>query len=101
MPLQAFQIDADIVLEFDANGVIATARFDDCDLVVRANDSFGEQEARGKVFIVARRSHRDRHAARLPLAAGFIAETNLQRLLYGNPVVQRFAQITAKLFNFN
>jgi hypothetical protein len=37
----------------------------------------------------------------LPFAADFIAKANLQRLLYGNPVVQRFAQITAKLFNFN
>ena len=68
MPLQAIQIDRNVIGEFDAHHVDqailgrGTARRDGDDIVVPCNDAFGEQKADGELVVVAGRTHRDRNA---------------------------------------
>ena len=87
VPLQAIEVDGNAGLEFDANRIIAIAGFHDGQVIRRAQDALREQKPDGQVLVVAGCAHRDRDALSMPLAALFIAKTNLQRLLDRNPII--------------
>ena len=95
MAAQSFEVDIDVVFEFDADRVVALAGLHDSNVSRGSDDLFGIQEADSQLLVVTGRTHRNRHGLRQSFAGLLKAKPNLERLLDSDPVVDRFAQTVA------
>ena len=98
---QPFEIDLHAIFKLDTHRVIATTGLDESNVTRISEDALAEQKARGEVCVLAGRSHRDRHAARLASTARIESEANFQRFFDGHPVLHGFAQISADPLNLD